>query len=695
MTFRFKPALIGSAAFIALMAPAISQAQVPSPRLKPAAAQATTYPNFRTRPSSSHSQSKYLSASDFKAFKKGLTAARKRQWSTVDKAHAQISDPIARDVLTWARVERDRKAPFASKTYVAQQLSDWPQRTKIMARAEAELFDKPLGAQQTLDWFMGQEPVSGEGRAALARAHYALGNDASGDLWLKLAWRDSRLTRSRQQKLFSQFKAKLSPADHYARADHLIWQGRSYYSSALALVPYMARDHRALINARVKVASNGSGMNSAIKAVSANMKTDPGLMYERARWRTKRQSKRQGLEYFAQMKSAPTSGAGKKTVWKAKKNLVYWAIKEGRYNDAYKLCIHHGMESGSSFAEAEFLAGWLALTKLGQADKAAKHFETLSQGVTYPVSLSRALYWQGRAADRTGNPNAQAYYSGASQYPNTYYGQLANEKLNSRVSLVTLPTQADTKPLRPVFEASSVIRALHIIGEAGDESWFNQFVFHLDDQVEDIKELALLSQISAEYGYMKPSIRAAKQAARFQTMLTESGYPVITAIDQLSSKFDKPFVFAIARQESEFNYKAVSHANAYGLMQMINGTAKLTARKHRIPYERARLTRDIDYNANLGALHLNDLLEQFDGSYIMAAAAYNAGAGRVRTWNKQFGDPRNGEIDPIDWVESIPFSETRNYVQRVMENVQVYRARLNNNQTESRINLDLHYGNTL
>jgi len=639
-----------------------------------------------------HPKSKYLNDADYKQLKAGIRSARRGHWAGVERAHKAVSDPIAKDLLRWARVERQRNVPFDQLTYVAQQLPDWPRRTKIMTKAEKRLFDKPIGPNETINWFWGKEPVSGEGRAALARAHYATGNNSSGDMWLRLAWRESKLTRGRQQKLFSEFKTKLRPEDHYARADHLMWHGPAYYGSAQALLPYMSQDQKALINARLKLATNGSDINKAIKAVPAKLTGDAGLMYERAKWRKKHQSRSAGIAMYVTMKSTPQSDHGKKIVWNTKSDLVYRAIRQKKFNDAYKMCLNHGMTSGSDFAEAEFLAGWLALTKLGQADKAAKHFETLSTGVTYPVSLSRARYWQGRAAERTGDPNAQAYYSDAARFQNTYYGQLANENLESKFSVVTLPAQADSKPLRPFFEATSIIRALHLLGEVGDETWFNHFVYHLDDHVQDINELALLSDISREYGYMKPSIRAAKQASRFQTMLTESGYPVITAINDLPDKFDKAFVFAIARQESEFNYKAVSHANAYGLMQMIDSTASITAKRHRIPYSKAKMTKDINYSANLGAHHLNDLLKQFDGSYIMAAAAYNAGAGRVRTWNRQFGDPRKGEIDPIDWIESIPFDETRNYVQRVMENVQVYRARLNNNQTTSRIYQDLHHG---
>jgi len=684
--------VIFGASLFALLFAADSNAKVPTPKVKPETVKMASYTKPTLRESVKKMGSAYLSESDFKHFKKGLRAARNRHWSTVTRERNRITDPIAQDVLRWAWASRDRNIPFDDLTYVVQQLPDWPRMVSMKAKAENKLFDNPLTPQQTLNWFSGQEPVSGEGRAVLATAHYGVGNKTSGDMWLKLAWRESKLTRAHQQHIFGKYKDRLTPADHAARADHLIWHGSSYYDSAQALLPYMSADQRALINARLKIARNGNGMDAAIKAVPENLQTDAGLLYERARWRRRKQSKKYALPTYLSIKTAPQSDKGKSEIWDEKRLMIYWTLQEKKYQDAYNLTLHHGMERGSDFAEAEFLAGWLAMQKLGRPDLAAKHFESLHGGVTYSVSLARARYWQGRAAEFNNDPNAQAYYSDASRYPNTYYGQLANEKLKSKFTRVILPPEADAEPLKPIFEASSVIRALHLIGEARDEGFFNQFVFHLDDEVEDIKELTLLSQISHQYGYMKPAIRSAKQAARFQSMLTESGYPMIDAINTLPDKFDKPFVFAIARQESEFNYQAVSHANAYGLMQMINGTASMTAKRHRIPYSKSRMTQDINYSANLGSLHLHDLLRDFDGSYIMAAAAYNAGSNRVKRWNRQFGDPRKGEIDPIDWVESIPFTETRNYVQRVMENVQVYRARMNNNQTESRIMRDLTVG---
>ena len=655
----------------------LAEAAVPKPRLKPPA------PNA----------SEFLSDKDAKRFRQGLRAAKRGRWSEVRSAIKKLDDPTASDVLRWVRSARDPHVPFKDITYVAQQMPDWPRMTGIQAKAEGMMFDDPLKSRKTIAWFMGKEPVSGEGRAALARAHYQQGNKENGDLWLKSAWRDSKLTRSRQQELFGRYKSKLTKEDHAVRADHLIWQGRRHHAKAQALLPHMGKDQRRLMNARIQVASNRSGMDAAIKAVPAQYKNDAGLLYERAKWRRKRKTKNYALPVYLDITNPPINENGKKVVWKEKRIMARWAIQEKKYTEAYQLAAHHGMTRGGAFAEAEFLAGWLALTHLGQPGKAAQHFQTLKNGVTTPVSLSRAAYWQARAADTLSDPNARAYYAEAAAFTNTYYGQLAADKVSGRLAQVTLPIEADTTAIKPGFEADPRIRAMHLLGEAGEERYFTTFAFHLDDVLQDQRELTLLSQISKDYGYMRPSLRAAKQASsRFQSMLTDSGYPMIEAIQSLPAEFDLPFVYAVARQESEFDHKVVSSAQAYGMMQMINSTAKYTARKHRIPYSRAKLTTDMDYSAKLGAHHLHDLLNQFDGSYVLAAAGYNAGPHRSKQWIKHYGDPRTGEIDPVDWVESIPFSETRNYIQRVMENMQVYRARLNGNSAENQIYQDLNQG---
>lgn len=642
-------------------------ALTPIPKLKPAV------PNI----------SSHLSDSDARYFRQGFRAAKRQDWVNVSKYHKKIKDRTARNILIWMRAAQDSNVRFEEMTFVSQSLGDWPRMTRIRAKAEAKLWDNPLSAQATKDWFLGAEPVSGEGRAALARAYYQSGDNITGDRWLKSAWRESKLTRDRQKQIYKAYGNRLSKADHNARADHLIWLGRRHFSKVDGLLGLMTPEYRALANARMRVALNGNGMDAAIKAVPRSTQGDIGLLFERARWRRKKKSKEYALTTFHQMKTSPNSEDGKKRLWTEKKIMTYWAIEERKFNDAYKLTLNHGFTRGAQFAEAEFLAGWLALTKLNRPQVAREHFTRLRDNVTFPVSKSRANYWLGRTSEKLGDGQSSSHYLQASQFQNTYYGLLASQKLDGNNARIALPTEASPVAYQSSFFADPRVKAMQILGELGDEKTYTYFAFHMDDEVGSLQELSLLASMAKQYGYMRPSIRAAKQASRFQSMLTESGYPLITPIRNLRGSFDIPFVFAIARQESEFNYKAVSSARAYGLMQMINSTARTTARKHRIPYSRSRMTSDINYSAQLGALHLHDLLRNYDGSYILAAAAYNAGPTRVKKWVRTYGDPRKGQIHAIDWLESIPFSETRNYVHRVMENMQVYRARQNGNQTDN------------
>lgn len=653
-------------------------AAVPSPRIKPAPP----------------AMSAFMGESDAKTFRKGLSAAKSRKWTNVGQTIKQVNDPVAKDILRWIRATADRNAPLETLDYVHHSLSDWPRMTTVRAEAERRMFDESWTSQKVFEWFVGRtEPVSGEGRAALARAYYAKGDQANGDKYLRLSWRESRLTRDRQKKIFKLYRNRLTKDDHAARADHLIWLGHRHYEKARALLPHMSRTDKSVMNARMKLNRNASGMDAALKAVPDSRLSDPELIYERARWRRRKKTKEYALPMYMAARTAPTSDLGKKAMWREKKIMAYWAISEKDMKEAYQLSLHHGFTRGTEFAEAEFLAGWLALTGMNEPKRALKHFERLRDGVGSPISLARAHYWVGRAHEAMRNGQHNQHFRLATQYPNTYYGMLAGVEADGGSHRVSLPQEFVSDQDRAEFDADNRVRALHLLGEAGEQRYFSQLSYHLDDDVNTLSKLSLLSDLAEDYGFMRPSLRAAKQAGRFKSMLTESGYPLVTSIDALPKrKFEEAFVYAIARQESEFATNAVSSAKAYGMMQMINSTAKATARKHRIKYDVNRLASDGDYAAKMGALHLNDLLDQWDGSYILAAVSYNAGPHRAKQWIKKYGDPRSGEIDAIDWVEKIPFSETRNYVMRVMENMQVYRARLNNDSAPNRIEQDLRHG---
>lgn len=636
--------------------------------------------------------SEYISPLDAIRLRHGLSAAADGDWRELKKAKDAINDPVAKDLLHWVRAARDPNVPTDWLTYVVHDLSDWPRMVSIQAKAETRLFHDPLSTRRTIAWFRGKEPVSGEGRAALARALFDAGERDQADRWLKSAWRDSRLSRDAQRELFQQYRSRLNEQDHAARADHLIWLGSRHFANARALLSHMSREDRAVMEARMELASNGRRMNAAVNAIPASRANDAAFLFERARWRRKRKSKDYALPVYLQIGSPPTTERGQERMWSEKKLMAYWLMGDQRWGEAYRMTQFSGATSGAPFFEPEFLGGWLALTKLGQPGVALERFQKLESGVTTPISLSRAHYWQGRAMEAMQDGRRDQAYASAAKYPNTYYGQLATKRLQGQSARLTLPPQIISPQARQRFETDPRVKALRLLGEAGEERFFSTFAYALDDSLGSLDELALLSQVSADYSLMRPSIRAAKQAGRFQSMLTENGYPIVAPIEELGTEFDIPFVYAIARQESEFAANAISSASAYGMMQMINATASATARRHRISYDRDRLITDRAYGARMGALHLHDLLEDFDGSYIMAAVAYNAGPRRVSQWIERNGDPRKGEIDPIDWVEKIPFSETRNYVQRVLENMQVYKARRNGNVAPVTIDQDLRFG---
>ncbi len=657
-----------------MMAPSASFAKsAPAPRIKP----------------NPPALSAYLTDRDARYLRQAISAAKRREWQQVERIQRSVRDPLAKDLIIWIQAVRDRNAPQSLLTKAAHDLNDWPRQSTIRAKAERNLFDSPMSPNATIAWFKGEAPITGEGRAVLARANYALGDEYVGDMWLKSAWRESKLTRDRQRTLFKEFKSKFTQEDHALRADHLIWSGRAHFGKAKALLPLMGADERKLMDARLRVAANRSGMDNAIKAVPSRYKKDTGLLYERAKWRRKRRTKQSALPLYLDISKAPTSDAGKAAVWRERRLMTYWLIGEKNFRDAYKLTLNHGFEGGVGLAEAEFLGGWLALRKLKDPAKAQAHFSKLIENVSTPVSLARGHYWMGRAQS---GPLATQSFQQAAQYPNTFYGQLAMVKLNPDQPILALPYETPNEFALAQLRADRRVKAMKLLAEMGDERLFSQFAFHLDDVLPSLTDLSALSQISKDYGYMRPSLRAAKQASRFQSMLTDSSYPIVRVIEDMPSDFEKEFVYSIARQETEFETNAISSARAYGLMQMINATAKNTARKHRIPYSQSRLLTDAEYSARLGAHHLNDLLKKWDGSYILTAVSYNAGPHRAKRWIEAYGDPRSPDVDPIDWIESTPFSETRNYMQRVLENIQVYRARRNNNVHPLHIERDLHFG---
>ena len=660
---------------LALAFSANARAQAPQPRVKPDA------PHY----------SAILDRGDFALLSDGLRAAGKDDWPTVRALERRADDPLARDVLRWVRLTGDKEAPFAELSQGLQDFAEWPRRTAIRANAEAAIGRSRLQPAVIDQWFVANPATTGPGLLAHADALFALGQGAEATKQLKSAWREHLLSRKIQDEALSRHQHRLSRADHAARVDFLLWHG--HRSNANALAARLSRQDRALAVARIRLAARSRGVDSAIAAVPRALQKDPGLLYERARWRRRARRTEDARSLILEIPADLPKHAAER-VWGERRIHISRALKAREFLIAYKIAAAHGLTVGEKFADGEWLAGWLALRRLNDLPAAEQHFTRLKAGVSTPISLARANYWLARTAEARGDlPLANTRYREAATYATTYYGQLAVARLGDAARAVRLPTDASPTPEQIAeFMSRPPVRALRLFAELDEPRRFDAFAFALDDRFDEPWEYALLAEIAFSYGREKVGVRGGKTGLARGVLEPSAAYPVIDVSAIPRHAPEPAFVLALARQESEFYARAVSHAGARGLMQLLPRTARATARSRGRPYRYNWLTDDPDYNLEIGSTHLGDLVREFDGSYIMAAAGYNAGGSRVRRWIREYGDPRSPDVDAVDWVESIPFSETRNYVQRVMENLNVYRGRLNGGQMDIQTDRDLKRG---
>lgn len=656
---------------------AISEAAIPeAPSLKPELIAA----------------SNVLSTTDAALIRDAINAVEDDRWSTVRTFEAQARDQTARQLILWYRGRGDIDMSFDELSYLLRSQGDWPQMTSVQVRAEESVSLSALTAEQRIAWFdeIGG-PISGNGRLALAEAYRQTNQDAKALETIKDAWHSNTLDQDATNQILSRYGDGLTREDHEQRADFLMWTAQ--HTAASRLSPYLGSDWQRLIDARTRLQARSRGVDAAVDAVPASLQNHPGLLYDRAKWRRRAgQDESAYVPLLAQINGADVPPAGRDNLWGERSLAMREALKQGQYQTAYQLAAPHGMSSGTDFAEAEWVAGWIALRHIDQPARALGHFQALAKGVSTPISLSRAYYWEGRAHEALGDQAAaNIAYEEAAKFPFVYYGQLAAEKIGK--TQLYLQAQAEiTDAEREAFNSRPLIRALKLLAENGESGEFRQFAYHLDDMLESEADYLLLSNLASDYLYADIGVRGAKAGLAKGIVATEAAFPLPDYDLIREPGVERAMMYALSRQESEMNPSAVSHANARGLMQFIPRTAQAEARSLGLPYRTSWLTDDPGYNMTLGGAHLDTLLNQFNGSYIMTAAAYNAGASRPRRWIKEYGDPRTGAVDPVDWVELIPFSETRNYVQRVLENTQVYRQRLAQAPVEIQLSSDLHRG---
>jgi soluble lytic murein transglycosylase len=629
----------------------------------------------------------------------GLWAADRRDWNGVRDVMAALGPGAPRELLLW-ELAVGGNASFMDLDLALRTLTRFPDRRTIRIRAEQAVANSGIGPQATRDFLMrvdpgtgaiGPGPISGEGKFALGEAMIALGDLEQATYWIRSGWREHRLDVPLQAAYLARYGSYLRAEDHDARVDFLLWADRR--TQARPLLGLMTPQGRTNAGYRLDIAA---GRGAVLRGEAID---DRSITFERVRQLRASEDYSQAVDLMVRIDPTGLPLTASEALWRERRILTNEAMKLRRYQDAYKIASGHGFRSGAEFADGEFLSGWIALRFLNQPDVAARHFKTLQEGVGSAVSLSRGWYWRGRAAEALGQRDeALEFYREAAAHFTFYYGQLGALRLaemTGRQAVMRLPPQQRaTAADRAALLQDPYMQLLAEVLAIGDEGLFQRLALSFDDGLGSEREHQALSEWARELGLPVASIRIAKAGINRKVIATEAAFPLVR-VPRLQGygQIEDAYTLAIARQESEFNPNARSHANALGLMQFLPATAASQARRMGLDHQTAWLTARPEHALVLGSAHLYDLAKDFNGSYIMTAAAYNAGPGRPARWVGVYGDPRARSLDEvIDWVEMVPFSETRNYIQRVLENIQVYRARLNNDEAPLGLASDLVRG---
>ncbi|MAW82421.1 MAG: hypothetical protein CMI63_19465 [Parvularcula sp.] len=634
----------------------------------------------------------YLSVGDKERLLAAHAALKARRFPSAVSLISLVQDPIARGLGEWMYfMAEDPAVDFTVADTFLDANPDWPARYRISAWIEKKIPDS-APADQVLAFFDSREPVTGYGKLQLARALFTVGDVNGGERQLRDAWINDNFTLSEERRVLSNYGGRLTEEDHAARVDRLLWSRQ--VTNARRVFSYLDSDDRKMAETRAALLLQASSAQKMFDRLSEEQKLDSGMLHAAVRYHRRRGEEQYAIALADMAPEDPADLKDGARWWDERSLLVRWALKNGRFADAYKVAAGHRLTEGADYAEAEFYAGWIALRFLNEPERAETHFLALASEVGSPISVSRAHYWLGRAAEAKQDPaSARAHYANAALYYYSYYGQLAAEKLGGAFSQPTFEEVAQSSPAeRALFSSRPTVAALRMLTDLDLEYEFMVFAYHVDGQLERPGEYVELAKLTNGEGAPHLTVRAGKVAIQRDAFTPDVAYPLVFVPEEAAKFVSPEIILGLSRQESEFNPRAYSRAGARGVMQLIPTTAQITARKEGLPYSRSALLDDPAYNMTLGSAHLSHLLDRFDGSLIMTLAAYNAGASRVSQWIDDYGDPRSDSVDPLDWVELIPFSETRNYVQRVLENVQVYRGRLNKQPIPGKLASDIERG---
>jgi len=632
-----------------------------------------------------------ISADDRALTIKALNAVKKNKWKEAERLVAETRNPLAAKLYYWLSYTRNSSNPsFRRVSRFILQNPDWP-KIRTMRKTAEKHINPDTSAEDLLTFFDVYSPLTQPGMMRYLDTLTKRGQFKEVKMNARDWWTSSTLATSQQKEFYKHYRSYLDEASHQARFDFLI--NRKHYTNARTVARILGRGFPALAEARIAVAQNKGGVDQKVSAVPNHLKNDPGLLLERLRWRRRHDKNFGAMEILHNPPPAETN-SNLEGWWKERHIIVRRLMEEGDFLSAYLLASKHQQEEGLPFAQAEFLSGFLALKYTKEPWRAFEHFEALYHRVKTPISKARGAYWAGRASEDLGHPEiARKWFRVSARYQTTYYGQLALNTLDDEYKPPQqMPPERILSKLND-FNRQEMVQVAKLLNRAGFKKETDSFLDALSTKLSEPEDYILVADLAEEFKHYHKAIKIAKKGLQKNIFMMEHAYP--TLLSRMKNvKLEWALVHAIIRQESAFDFDAKSPAGASGLMQLMPATAKEVAKKKNLKHKHSWLVTRPDHNIALGSAYMKQMIERFDGAYALAAAAYNAGPGRVNRWLKKFGDPRTGDIDIIDWAELIPVYETRNYVQRVLEGTYVYRIKFRDLQKDQ-YQAPLHFSKTL
>jgi soluble lytic murein transglycosylase len=685
---RILTALLAVGAFLCALAAHAARA-VPLPKPRPAVAgirdQAKTGSDLDAPRNPASPPIRFAVATtdstssvDLAALKEAVTGARKGDVAHAGELQKTIGDPVARKLVEWMILRSEESESIELGRYVAfiSENPSWPAIGLLRRRAEATLWSERPDPATVRAFFGKHGPFSAKGKFALARALLLQGDRPAAQRLVRDAWRNDAFGSDLEGPALDIFSDLTVPADHKARMEARLYAEDA--DGALRAAARAGGDAVAIAKARVAVIRKTPNAKALLDALPADARRDIGCIFSRIQLLRRADKAVEAAELILSVPDDHGQAIDPDQWWVERRLVLRKLLDLGEAKKAYRIARDAAVPAKENYRmDQQFTAGWIALRFLNDPAAALTHFAKISQGSSNPVALARSGYWQGRAAEALGRKDeAHTHFEAAARYSTAYYGQIARARLGHK-DIVLHPAPQAAPERRDELGRLEVVRAIELLYAIDERDLIAGSLADLGERSSDVTALAAIAEVAARHNDARAMALLGKAALGRGLALDHYAFPTVGIPEYrpIGPSVEPAVIYAIARQESTFNPKTVSSARAMGLMQVTPAAARYVAGKFHAPYDEKRLLSDQSYNVQLGAAELGGLLADYRGSYILAFVGYNAGPGRVKEWIAKHGDPRDPKVDPIDWVERIPISETRNYVERVLENLQVYRVR--------------------